>query len=168
MWDGGSTGTGTSWGTANNWVGDSALASGANLLIQTRTGGGTLPNLSVGGSFTLGTITFSDASGALPASLTVSANGSGGSTTRTITLNGGITIADSSKAVQFNASTNGTLGITLGASPVSFNLSSTSTLTLNPVISGVGGFVKSGSGTLVLNGNNTFTGPSTISKAWSV
>jgi autotransporter-associated beta strand protein len=43
-----------------------------------------------------------------------------------------------------------------------FAYNSTAAQTLSGVISGTGGLIKSGSGTLILSGNNTFSGPVTI------
>jgi outer membrane autotransporter protein len=53
--------------------------------------------------------------------------------------------------------------VTLGASGGTFLTDATTTLGLSGVISGVGGLSKSGAGTLILSGANTYTGATQIS-----
>jgi fibronectin-binding autotransporter adhesin len=88
-----------------------------------------------------------------------------------LTLNGGtdsvsgstagdlIFLASGANLTIQNGSKN--LGLVLAASG-NFDVGSSATLTINSIISGANGFTKTGTGTLVLGGANTFTGTLTV------
>ena len=164
-WDGGTSGTGTSWSSNQNWVGDNLPTSGANVTFSTRNGTGNIPSpMSISGNRTYGTITFDNINSRLPSSLGIDTNGSPGSTAQTLTINSGISLANYNGTVRFNATNFGTLSISIGGNAVTMSPQGSSTLTLDPIISGTGGSItKTGDGTLNLNGLNTYTGTTTIS-----
>jgi fibronectin-binding autotransporter adhesin len=159
VWDGGTSGLGTSWNSANNWAGDAIPAAGSNILFSSRTGGGTLPStLSVSGALTFGNITFDNVSGALPATLNINTNGSG-STARTLRINNGVTLQNTNTAVIFQGNF-GVLSVVLGG-PNVFTTSAGSLLQFNSGVTVSGGFgiTTAGAGTVSLNNaNNSFTG----------
>ena len=70
-------------------------------------------------------------------------------------------ITNASTTPQMIGSLSGNGNTTLGANSLTVN--ETGTTTYSGVISGSGGFVKSGSGALALSGANTFSGPTTVS-----
>lgn len=164
VWDGGANGSGTSWATAENWAGDSALpnASNSNVLIDNRANPGTISTLSISGSRTLGLITFDNVNSVLASTLNVDTNGSGSTTARTLTLHSGITLQNTATTVAFRGS-NGTLSVVLGANNV-FTTSTDSYLQINSgvVISGGFGITVAGTGAVGLNAPNTFTGGVTV------
>jgi autotransporter-associated beta strand protein len=161
-WDGNTGGTGTSWAVASNWIGDALPPPGSNILFQNANAVAQLPgSMSVGADSTFGLITFDNIDGKLPSSLVVVTNGSGGTAARTLTINSGITLANSNTSVTFNAGTNGTLAFALGGN-VAFSASPGGTLAINPVVSGSGRIAVQGGGTVVLNGANLFTGGVTL------
>jgi fibronectin-binding autotransporter adhesin len=164
VWNGGTSGIGTSWNSGANWVGGSVPTTGANLLFDNSNNAGTIASpLSVSATRTVGLITFDQVNNKLPATLQIDTNGSGGSVARTLTINTGISILNHVGTVQFNATNFGVLTIALGGSNVTFDPQSTSTLTLNPVITGANnGITKSGTGTLILGGNNTYSGSTAV------
>ncbi|MFN0130088.1 MAG: autotransporter-associated beta strand repeat-containing protein [Verrucomicrobiales bacterium] len=164
VWDGGTNGNGNAWITATNWVGDGLPPSGDNLVFDNRNGS---PNadlstpMGVGSSSTFGLITFSDANGRLPSTLNINANITG-FVARVITLNTGITLANTTTTVAFNANTNGALSLSLGGN-ATFTTSLSSQLTLATPISGNFGITKAGTGTLLLSSSsNSYTGTTTI------
>ena len=183
FWDGGvdtgTTSTGTSWGSDNNWVGDTIPATGDDLIFQSgRAGSGTAgyttttvtSPLSLGNSFNVKSVTFDGSLGKLPAALVINPNGSGGTTTKTLTLTGtgtstflSMTGYASAAAVTFNSTTNGLMLMALGSSGAIDVTEATSTLTLNPNISGgTFGLTKTGLGTLVFGGTNTYSGATAV------
>lgn len=163
-WDGGTAGTGTSWATSANWNGDviPSNASNSNVVIDDRNGTGTIATLSISASRTLGTITFDNVNSKLASTLSVDTNGSGGTLDRVLTLNGGITLRNMDTSVVFRGN-NAVLTITLAANNV-FSTSSTSLLKINEevLVTGSGKIVKTGTGTLYLEGTNTYEGGTDI------
>jgi autotransporter-associated beta strand protein len=161
-WDGGTSGIGTSWNTATNWAGDVAPASGNDLLFDSSNGTGLIISpMSLSANRIVGLITFDNVNSKLPTSLRIDANGSGGTTTRTLTVNTGITTKNYTGNVSFSESTNGTLLLSLGSSNLTIDTQSTSSININGVINeGAAGrgITKTGTGYLVLANANTFSG----------
>ena len=161
-WDGGTNGTSKAWNTAANWVGDVNPSSGDNLLFDNVNVAASIPSpLTVSATSTFGLITFDNVNNKLPATLIIDSGGSG-STARAITVNSGVTLANSTTTIQFRGSF-GSLSYALGANNT-FTISSGGTLQFDSVvpISGSYGITKNGSGTLSLAGTNTYTGSTTI------
>ena len=169
-------------GTGNAYSGGTTISGGTLQIGDGATSPGSLPgnvsvgSLSVGGVPALGALIFDTPAGmSVTASGNISGNSSGGLAVigaGLVTLSGSNTYTGPTTA---NGGTlqigNGTSGEYL-ASP-SITLSNNATLEFNHadtypggysgVISGSGQFVKAGSGSLTLNGANTYTGPTTIS-----
>ncbi|WP_139974596.1 autotransporter-associated beta strand repeat-containing protein [Ochrobactrum sp. CGA5] len=102
------------------------------------------------GSTTLsGTNTYSGGTDILGGSLIVSADSKLGDAAGSVTINGG--------TLQFSADLSSTRGYTIGANGGTIN-TGTYTDTITGVIGGTGQFNKTGTGTLILGGDNTFTG----------
>ena len=161
-WDGGTNGTSKAWNTATNWVGDVNPSSGDNLLFDNVNVVATIQSpLTVSGSNTYGIITFDNVNNKLPGTLIIDSAGSG-STARTLTVNSGVTLANSTTTIQFRGSF-GSLSYALGANNT-FTVSSGGTIQFDSAvpISGSFGITKNGSGTLSLAGTNTYTGSTTI------
>ena len=136
--------------TLGNATGGFNIGTG-NTTINTN---GTL-NLNQGGNATasaLGTGTFIANGGVL--------NNTSGSTV-TIGTNNAIALNASLTFTGSNSLNLGTGAVTLSVSPTI--TVSGSTLTLGGVVSGAFGITKGGSGTLVLGGNNTYSGATTVS-----
>jgi hypothetical protein len=117
VWDGGTSGLGTSWNSAANWQGDQLPAQSAqsDLHFTSRNGGGTLlPQMSLSSNRTAGRILFDGQLGSLPELLVIDANGAGGSTARVLTLHSGLTLANTHTQVLFRGA-NGGLTLALGA-----------------------------------------------------
>jgi len=180
VWDGGASGTGFSWAAAANWYNDTTSTNdvlpttipGSNIAFSNVNGTGligfpsstTVSTMTVSSSPTYGLITFNNSNSKLPSVLAVYANGSGNTTSRTITINSGITLNSSTGVTFTGPSANaGTLAITLGTSNVNFSASPSGTLTIESVISGGGRISILGGGTVALNGANLFTGGVTVS-----
>jgi autotransporter-associated beta strand protein len=142
-WDGG--GNNTAWGTANNWSNNNVPASGTNVVFN-NTYVGTLPTaITLNADRTANSLTF-DTSNDL--SLT---NGNGN---RTLTLTSGdITRTATSSGTQTLSFTTLALG---GNSAM--NIGGTGSLVISSAMTGTATLTKTGSGLLVLGGNNTFTG----------
>jgi autotransporter-associated beta strand protein len=163
VWDGGPTGGGTSWLTAENWAGDAQPpnASNSNVLIDNRNNPGTIGTLTISASRTLGLVTFDNINNVLASTLNVDTNGSG-STARTLTLHTGVTLQNTGTTVAFRGN-NGALSVVLGADNT-FTTSAGSYLQFNSgvVVSGGFGVAMAGLGTVGLNAPNTFTGGVTV------
>ena len=136
VWDGG--GTDDKWTTAENWANDIAPVVGDDLRFSGTVQTSTENDYTAGTSFR--SINF--------ASSGFSITGNDLMLTNNITVNSGVT-----GSTVF-------VGVGLG-STVTVNSGNTS-LTLSGVISGSNALVKSNSGTLILTGNNTYTGTTTI------
>ncbi len=136
VWDGG--GTDDKWTTAENWANDIAPVVGDDLRFSGTVQTDTENDYTAGTSFR--SINF--------ASSGFSITGNDLTLTNNITVNSGVT-----GSTVF-------VGVGLG-STVTVNSGNTS-LTLSGVISGSNALVKSNSGTLILTGNNTYTGTTTI------
>jgi fibronectin-binding autotransporter adhesin len=173
-WDGGAAGTATAWATLTNWAGDAAypgaIGSSANgdiATVKAGTGATLQMNMTTfSGNFSLGALDFDRATTTTWNNSTVTAgilrlNGAtvGGVANTLIrmqgTTAGNLTIADGT----------GTMGLALGNANGIFDIATSRTLTINSIISQVtsgNGFTKTGGGTLVLSGANTFSGGVTI------
>ena len=167
-WDGGTNGTASSWSTNTNWVGDVLPASGNDFLFNSRTGGGAIAGtLSVSGNRTAGLITFDNVNSALPATLIIDNAGSGGNTSQTLTINAGITLANTTTTVEFRGTSGtgtGILGVTLGGNST-FTVADNATLRFDSsiVISGASkSITKSGNGALILAGSDSYSGGTTV------
>lgn len=164
IWDGGTNGTSVSWNSSANWVGDLAPANGDNLVFDNRNGasGNITSPLTVSANSTFVLITFDNVNSKLPATLIIDSAASG-TTARTLTVNSGVTLANSTTTIQFRGSF-GSLAYALGANNT-FTVSNGGAIQFDSTvpISGSYGITKTGSGTLTLNGTNTYTGSTTIS-----
>jgi fibronectin-binding autotransporter adhesin len=162
-WDGSTNGSGSSWGVSANWAGDviPTNASNSHVVIDNRNGTGTISTLSISAARTLGTITFDNINAKLSATLNVDTNFSE-VTDRILTLHGGITLHNTDTSVVFRGN-NGVLTIHLAADNV-FATASTSLLRINDelVVTGAGKITKTGTGTLYLEGSNSYLGGTEI------
>ena len=161
FWDGNqSTGGGTSWGSSANWEGDEIPpnASDSHVVIDDRNGTGTISVMYINASRTLGSITFDNINGKLASTLNMDTNFNSGSGARTLTLHSGITLQNTDTTVVFRGN-NDALTIDLAADNV-FSTSPNSVLRINEevLVTGVGKLTKTGAGTLLLEGTNTYTG----------
>ncbi len=120
-------------------------------------------NLSFTGSFlvTAGTLKLGSINGFGTASGTIQTGGSlditGYSISNAFTLNGGTILADSGTGTALTGS------ITVSGSGGTVAVAAASTLTISGTISGSAGVEMTGSGLLVLSGNNSYAGPTAIS-----
>ncbi len=163
VWDGGTSGLGTSWNSAANWLSNQlpAQAAGTDLLFQSRNGGTTLlGQMSLGSNRTAGRITFDGVLGGLPEVLYVDANGSGGSTARNLTLHTGLTVANTTAEIVFRGA-NGSLTLALGADN-RFETSAGALLHLQIPITGVHGLSLDGDGSVRLDAASSYAGGTTV------
>jgi autotransporter-associated beta strand protein len=159
-WDGGTAGTNTSWSTAGNWVGDVLPATGDSVLFNSRSGTGTIPDLSLGANFSLATLTFDNVNSRLPTTLNIDTNGSG-TTGRSLTISAGVTLTNYSGTINFRGS-NGTLTASLTGAQTTMNVGGSSTLAFAVPLGGAGGLSKTGTGTLSLATSGSYTGKTII------
>jgi autotransporter-associated beta strand protein len=136
-WDGG--GTDNNWTTAANWVGDVAPTAGDDLVFDGTVRTSTQNNFSVGTSFS--SVTFASDDFSLAGNR--------------ITLTSGITVDSGLTASVMS------LNVTLGGS-ITVDVVDTS-LSISGVLSGSNSLTKSGDGTLIVSGSNTYTGATTVS-----
>ena len=173
-WDGGAAGTATVWATLANWAGDvaypGAIGSSANGdIANVKAGTGTTLQMNMttfSGNFSLGAMDFDRA--------TAATWNNNVSTAGILRLNGATVggVANTLVRMQGTAAGNltiadgtGTMGLALGNANGIFDIATSRTLTINSIISQVtsgNGFTKTGGGTLVLSGANTFSGGVTI------
>ena len=173
-WDGGAAGTATAWATLANWAGDvaypGAIGSSANGdIANVKAGTGTTLQMNMtifSGNFSLGAMDFDRA--------TAATWNNNVSTAGILRLNGATVggVANTLVRMQGTAAGNltiadgtGTMGLALGNANGIFDIATSRTLTINSIISQVtsgNGFTKTGGGTLVLSGANTFSGNVTI------
>ena len=168
IWDGGA-GSGA-WGTRNNWNTNRVPAATDSVQFNAASAGGQY-NISLGGARTTAGVTFSSATGTNYFTI--------GSSTYTLSVNaGGITNNDAQTQV-FNSGiyVNSAQAWTAAAGGFTFNgnvglqsnltVAGTGTTTVAGVITdgatAAGSLTKTGTGTLVLSGANTYTGVTNIS-----
>jgi autotransporter-associated beta strand protein len=171
VWDGGTTGTGTTWLTGTNWNPDTTdLGPGVNDLAQFGLAGTSI-TIGVNPNNPTNNGTANQAIGQilLGSGINRTINNNGTAVDGVLTLNGigGVMLV--------NATTNGTLtlanggtrnlGVVLGASGEFSVVNPSATIAVTSVVSETGGarsILKSGAGTLTLGGANTFTGDVTV------
>lgn len=162
-WDGATAGTGTTWNTSVNWVGDSQPpnAADSNVLISDRNGTGTISAQYIGADRTLGLLTFDNVLGKLASTLNVDNNFST-TDAHTLTLHAGITLQNTSTTVVVRGN-NGTMTLALGADNV-WTTSAGSSLQVTTNVIGAFGITKAGPGTATLNPGsaNTYSGGTTV------
>lgn len=136
---------GGSWNSAGNWSNGVAAA---NYTAQFTTDLGAPATVTLDGNRFANGLSFASS-----ATYTIAAGSGGSLTLERSTGNVGAIVATGDHVISAPV----VLNTTLAAS-----LSSATSLTLSGVVSGVGGIVKSGAGTLDLTGSNTFSGPVNI------
>lgn len=168
-WSGGINGTGTSWSQAANWDGGVIPGSTNDAVFDNRTGGGTLPsNLSVSGNRNFRTLTFDNVNGVFPTTLNIDTNGTGGSTARTLTLDGdgtrSITLAANLATTIVFRGNNGDLNVSLPSVREFQVLNAGGNLNFQSAvpITGSGGYIKTGPGTMAIGTSSTFSGGATL------
>jgi autotransporter-associated beta strand protein len=157
-WDGG--GTNNNWTTATNWVGDVAPTAGDDLLFPPGA-----PRLSPNNDFPAGTtfnsIAFSGADYTLDGNLIalnagiVATNGVNNWILNPLTLNSNQTFTIKVGSGGFTLPA----AIDLNGKDLTFDVTSPSIAQVQALISGAGGLIKTGNGTLSLYTSNTFAGP---------
>ncbi|MCX6856197.1 MAG: autotransporter-associated beta strand repeat-containing protein, partial [Verrucomicrobia bacterium] len=147
IWNGSTDGN---WATVTNWSATPVPGTGDTATFNNAGGGFT--TIDLGAGVTLNSLLFDTA---LASAYTI-----GSAPGQVLTLNaaGNITMNDTVAANQTVAA-----NLALGATATFNNASTTNSLLLNGVISGATAISKTGAGILELNGNNTFTGITTIS-----
>ncbi len=161
-WDGG--GANDDWSTAQNWVGDTTPGNPTSSTISFNGVTRLTPNLDV--PWSVGGLSFDSGAGAFVLggnTLTIGANGITVNSAANQTINISVSL---SAAQTWNASSgNLTHGgpLSLGNYTLITASASGRVITLNGTISGSAGFQKTGAGSLAINGNNTFSGNSTLS-----
>ena len=136
-WDGG--GTNNNWITPANWVGDVAPSAGDDLVFEGTARTSTTNNFTAGTSFN--SITFAANDFTLAGNSVTLADD--------IIVNAGVT----GSAISLNVSVGGSFGVNVVDTAVA----------IAGVMSGSNAVTKSGSGTLVVSGNNSYSGGTTIS-----
>ncbi len=144
-WDGG--GTDNKWSTGANWSGDSAPVGSTTLKLSFDGTTRTAPIMD--GSYNVNTLRFETGAGAF--SLTASGGGS------TLSFGGSVP-----GIIQLSAN-NQSIDVPLALTTTTIvETTGTGTLTLAGSISGTGGITKLGAETLVLSGDNTYSGTTTV------
>jgi fibronectin-binding autotransporter adhesin len=149
---------GGSWNVAGNWTGGIPNAAGATATLASSPGITAPATITLDGNKTLGSLVFNNATGnaaAPPISYTI-APGSGGSlTVDNGAAQAGITDLNGSHLISAPVVFNSNTLVTIA------NL--TDSLTFSSGISGNGGLIVVGPGTVVLSGSNTYLGGTNIS-----
>ncbi len=139
--------TGSTWTNAANWTGPVPDGAGVAAIFATSPGLTASGTVTLDGNHTVGTLTFNNT-----ASYTI-APGTGG----TLTIdNSGAASAPGFTVQAGDHSISAPINATAGG--LTFNTASGTHLTISGAISGIGGLVNSGSGTVILSSPNTFTG----------
>lgn len=158
-----------SWATTSNAlvINNGTLQLGANNAFGTGTNTGVTVNSTVAGATALldlngfnqsiGALTFGG-TGGTATSISNVTTGAG-----TLTLGSNVTFTNTGNPLGSTLSGKLNLGATTRTFTIGDTSSAATDLTVDAVISGTGGLTKSGSGTLVLNGNNTYSGITTLS-----
>ncbi|MEI6515714.1 MAG: autotransporter-associated beta strand repeat-containing protein, partial [bacterium] len=136
---------GTSWSTASSWVGSTAPTAGLTILVFGDPAAVTTTannDFSAAGSSTFAGLTFQNSSYTL--------------TGNSATLTGNV--LNNTGSLQTISLT----GLVLGTGNHNFN-TGTGTIALGSPISSVGGLTVLGTGTLTLSGDNSYTGPTSVS-----
>ncbi len=144
------TGTGTVDSAANTLTLGGPVSDGGSAGILLKQGSGTL--------VLSGTNTYSGGTLLNAGFLQVASDANLGAAAGTLTFNGGGTLVIANGATPFNA----TRGV-IANSNANINTAGTAPATLGGVVSGAGGLLKLGAGTLVLTGANTYSGGTGIS-----
>lgn len=153
IWDNGNGNN--QWGTANNWSTNTVPTSASSVQFNATDDNATVSNISLGGNRAANDLTFSNVDDSFSL-----INGSG---SRTLTLTSGdITRTAGSSGTQTLAFTSLILG-----SDSLMNINGSGQFVINSAVSGTSSGVsrsltKAGSGTLVLNGSNSYTGGTTL------
>ena len=167
IWDGGTAGTG-SWGTADNWFGDSLPAFGNDLAVVLNSSGAVDVNpMNIGDNRTIRALVFNTyADSTINLGLHNAA-----SEARTLTFDTNVTGGSPEITVHNDASGAINLGGTVAAgsvalaAPLSVTHNGSGTLTINRPITETDGamsLTKSGTGGLTVSGANTYSGGTTI------
>ena len=168
-WDGGPTSTNSFWGNAGNWVGDvtPTFNNEADIILT-----GTLKNGTIlSGNRTVRSVTFNEPSIAFSIKTRANASATGGAANlifSAVSGNASITVAAGTAATTIDSGSVTGAGVGGGVilnSSLDVFHDGANLLTIGNIscpISGVGAIGKSGTGTLVFAGNNTYLGDTTI------
>lgn len=147
-WDGGATNDNWNRGGGQNWVDNSTPVSGTTLRIAFDGNTRLTPNMN--GNYTVNAVRFETTAGAFTL---------GSSTGSTLTFDG-----TAPSLMQLSANNQAiSNAIALNQTTI-MDISGAGTMTLSGVVSGAGGINKVGGSTLILSGNNTYTGTTTINE----